>query len=256
VSRSAVSRRIGIGAVAAPSRCRRPAQNGWSARTGTGTAGTPARSPAAVVPAPAWCTTAAVRGNSHSCGASPIVSTSGDDTCRPAHPDCTTARTFARRTASSTGPLSRSPCPGPMLPKPMNTGGGPASRNAASSAGGAQPAGTAGHQYPTTSSCGRQSAGRGTTAGLNPWNAGHRPASCHVRRVRIGSCGRPRRARRRRTGPAYRLWLVHAAAAAAPRLIRRPSERPPSSTEPKSPVGATGCRKTPAHGTPAASATW
>jgi hypothetical protein len=37
----------------APSSCTRSAQNGWSASTGTVTAGTPARSPAPVVPAPA-----------------------------------------------------------------------------------------------------------------------------------------------------------------------------------------------------------
>ena len=35
--------------------------------------GTPARSPAAVVPAPQWYATAATRGNSHWCGVSPMV---------------------------------------------------------------------------------------------------------------------------------------------------------------------------------------
>lgn len=43
----------GTGAHAAPIDASRPAQNGWSAATGTGTAGTPARRAAAAVPAPA-----------------------------------------------------------------------------------------------------------------------------------------------------------------------------------------------------------
>ena len=59
---SAVSSCIGSGWGATPRRCSLSAQKGWSTRTGTGTAGTPARSPAPVVPAPAWWTTAAVRG--------------------------------------------------------------------------------------------------------------------------------------------------------------------------------------------------
>ena len=63
----------GIGAGPTPSAAIRAAQNGWSASTGTLTHGTPARSPAAVVPAPAWWTTAAIRGNSQSCGTSPVA---------------------------------------------------------------------------------------------------------------------------------------------------------------------------------------
>lgn len=68
-----VSSRNGTGRWATPSACSRDAQNGWSAMTGTGTAGSPARSPAAVVPAPAWWTTAAVRGNGQSCGTMAVI---------------------------------------------------------------------------------------------------------------------------------------------------------------------------------------
>lgn len=81
---AAVSSWNGSGRGAAPRRWRRAAQNGWSAMTGTGTAGTPARSPAAVVPAPAWWTTAAVRGNSQSCGRSPAARTSSPTALSPA----------------------------------------------------------------------------------------------------------------------------------------------------------------------------
>lgn len=39
---------------------------GWSKQTGVMHVGTPARSAAAVVPHPPWCTLQAVRGNNHS----------------------------------------------------------------------------------------------------------------------------------------------------------------------------------------------
>ena len=45
------SRLIGIGRGATPASCSRQAQNGWSAKNGTGTVGTPAAIPAPVVPA-------------------------------------------------------------------------------------------------------------------------------------------------------------------------------------------------------------
>ena len=101
------------------------AQKGWSTRTGTGTAGTPARSPAPVVPAPAWWTTAAVRGNNQSCGRSPTSRMSSPAGPSSAQPDWTTARTPARLTAAATTSWSRS-WVGVMLPNPTNTGGGPA----------------------------------------------------------------------------------------------------------------------------------
>lgn len=63
----------GTGAGPVPSSVTRRAQNGWSVYIGTVTAGTPARSPAAVVPAPAWWTTAAIRGKTQSCGVSPTA---------------------------------------------------------------------------------------------------------------------------------------------------------------------------------------
>jgi hypothetical protein len=45
-----------------------PYQKGWSPKKGTIVVGQPASNPAAVVPAPPWCTTAEHRGNSQSCG--------------------------------------------------------------------------------------------------------------------------------------------------------------------------------------------
>ena len=59
-----------------------------------------------------------------------------------------------------------------MLPKPKKTGGSPARRKSSRRSGGFQPAGPAGHQYPVTCTSGGQSSGRGTTAGLNPWQIG------------------------------------------------------------------------------------
>ncbi len=93
-SRSGVSRRNGIAAAATPSAVNRAAQNGWSCMTGTATAGTPARTPAPVVPPPQAWTRAAVRGNSQSCGTSPTASTSSDR--RPRTPVCSTPRNPAR----------------------------------------------------------------------------------------------------------------------------------------------------------------
>lgn len=46
-----------------------------------------------MVPAPAWWTTTAVRGNSQSCGTSPTARMSSPKPPSPAHPACTTART-------------------------------------------------------------------------------------------------------------------------------------------------------------------
>ena len=147
--RSAVRLDSGIGADAAPRRCRRSAQNGWSARTGTGTAGTPARRPAAVVPAPAWWTTAAIRGNSQSCGASPMVSTSSDvDVAGRPSPAWTTARTPAPGgSPSRTGPAQPFALAGAHAAEAdehRRRRRRPGSR--VSSAGGCQAAAGAGHQ--------------------------------------------------------------------------------------------------------------
>ncbi|MFD5611515.1 hypothetical protein [Kitasatospora sp. NPDC127060] len=84
----------------------------------------------------------------------------------PAQPACTTARTPVCRTAAVTSSPSRSPSSGAMLPKPMNTGAGPAWRKSTRSAGGCQPSGRAGHQKPATSTGAGQSTGRGASWGL------------------------------------------------------------------------------------------
>ena len=122
------------------------AQNCWSVRTGTGTAGTPARRPEAVVPAAEWWTTAAHRGISQSCGTSSTVRMSSSAADSPASPACTTPRTPARRSASRATALTRCPWPAAMLPKLTSTGGGPAARKSTSSAGGCHPTGCGGNQ--------------------------------------------------------------------------------------------------------------
>lgn len=173
------------GAVAAPSAVSRCAQNGWSAVTGTGTAGTPARSPAAAVPAPAWWTTAAVRGNSSAWGTSPTVRTSSPSAASPALPVCRMPRRPAARRARTAISLNRSPCPRAMLPKPTNTGGGPAARKSSTSGGSRSAGSTYGHQVPATSRPGRQSEGRGTSAVLKPCRTGQSARSWR-RRVAAG----------------------------------------------------------------------
>jgi hypothetical protein len=126
----------------------------------------PARRPDAVVPAAEWWITAAHWGISQSWGTSSTVRMSSSATDSPASPAWTMPRTPARRSASRATRLTRSPWPAAMLPKLTSTGGGPAARKSTRSAGGSQPCGCGGNQYPVTSRPARQSAGRGTTVGL------------------------------------------------------------------------------------------
>src|SRR6266496_53702 len=123
----------------------------------------------------------------------------------PAQPACTTARTPARCTAAATISPNQSPWDGAMLPKPTKTGGGPACRNSTNSTGGSHLTGLAGHQYPLTPTFGGQSAGRGSTAGLKPWQVGQPsggPPCIGAAVARAG--GRPSRARSRGTISEYK----------------------------------------------------
>ena len=63
--------RWGHGAGPAPDRLTISPQKNWSPKKGHTSVGLPKRSPAAVVPAPPWCTTAATCGSSQSCGHGP-----------------------------------------------------------------------------------------------------------------------------------------------------------------------------------------
>mmetsp|Transcript_15028 Transcript_15028/g.38139 ORF Transcript_15028/g.38139 Transcript_15028/m.38139 type:complete len:247 (-) Transcript_15028:1218-1958(-) len=63
---------MGVGRGPTPARCTTSPQKNWSPKKGQTSVGLPARSPAAVVPAPPWWTTAETCGNSQSCGAGPI----------------------------------------------------------------------------------------------------------------------------------------------------------------------------------------
>ena len=112
-------------------------------------------------------------GNSQSWGASPIVRMSSPTTSRPAHPDCTTARTPASRAAwAMCRRVARRASVTTVLPRPMNTGGGPAARKSVSTCGGCHPGTGAGHQYPTTSRPVRQSDGRGRMVAEYPCRIG------------------------------------------------------------------------------------
>ncbi|KAG0490833.1 hypothetical protein HPP92_007696 [Vanilla planifolia] len=63
---STLSSDIGIGAGPTPLACILSPQKNWSPKKGTTVVGHPALNPAAVVPAPPWCTTAVQRGNNQS----------------------------------------------------------------------------------------------------------------------------------------------------------------------------------------------
>ena len=134
-SEAVVSLRSGTARGATPRETSRAAQKPSSNWIGTGTAGTPARRPAAVVPAPQWWTTAVIRGNSAECATSPIVSMSSPSAASPPHPRWITPRIPVCRRALITAALSRPGSGTVALPRPTKTGGGPEARNASSSGG-------------------------------------------------------------------------------------------------------------------------
>jgi aspartokinase/homoserine dehydrogenase 1 len=133
--RASVTRRAGIGLGPAPSAATRVLQNGWSKNPGMPRLGAPARSDAAVVPAPPWWTTAATSPKSRSNGTggtpraeSVIVSWSGSASEKsPRKPN----RRSTRRTIAAKPP----PAPLAMRDVCTKTGGGPAARNARISGG-------------------------------------------------------------------------------------------------------------------------
>src|SRR5918992_971425 len=129
--------------------------------------GLPARSPSAVVPAPPWCPTADIFGNSHSCGAESITHTPSGRLGGTLHPPvastprcsvCLRAVNVAATTLSEVHPL--------RLPKPTNTGGGPPWGKSARRAGGCQSCEPSRNQYPVTVVESSQSTGGTTTRGL------------------------------------------------------------------------------------------
>ena len=130
---------------------------------------TPARNAAPVVPAPPWCMTAATRGNSQLCGRSPAGKThSGKAAPSPsrASPLCRMARCPLRSIACTNLVVMSAALEFGMLPKPMKTGGGPASRKRSNAGGGTQSAGASKEAKPTTWTSFRQSLGLGSRLGL------------------------------------------------------------------------------------------
>ena len=120
-----------------PSAFTRVAQKGWSPPKGTTSVGRPAVMPAAVVPAPPWCTTALTRSNSQSCGTKPATYRfSSGGTSTPPQPVDKTARTPLSRTASRTTSSVSAMSPAFMEPKPIYTGFSPAARKSASAGSG------------------------------------------------------------------------------------------------------------------------
>mmetsp|Transcript_103344 Transcript_103344/g.236797 ORF Transcript_103344/g.236797 Transcript_103344/m.236797 type:complete len:247 (+) Transcript_103344:3534-4274(+) len=65
----------GMGAGPTPARFTAQPQRGWSPKNGTTKVGLPAISPADIVPAPPWCTTAPTCSKSQSCGQGPSINT-------------------------------------------------------------------------------------------------------------------------------------------------------------------------------------
>src|SRR5215208_6696762 len=170
----AVSFFWGMGSGPTPNSDTRLPQNSWSfIVVGQITLGLPARKPSAVVPAPPCCTTAAIRGNSHSWGAEPITQTSSDtpEGTRPA-PVASTPRLPDLRRALNAAPTTLSEIHPPRLPKPTYTGGGPPSRKSARWAGGCQSPVRSRNQYPVMVVQRSQSAGGDTTCGLQEISVG------------------------------------------------------------------------------------
>src|SRR5215212_3578798 len=167
---SAVSFFWGIGSGPTPNSNTRLPQNSWSfIVVGQMTHGVPARRPSAVVPTPPWCTTAAIRGNSHSWGADSITQTSSGtpEGTRPP-PVASTPRFLDLSRALSAAPTTSGEVHPPRLPKPTYTGGGPPARKSARWTGGRQSPVPSRNQYPVIVVQRSQSAGGGTTCGLQP----------------------------------------------------------------------------------------
>lgn len=253
-SEPAVRCRRGTAHGAVPRATRRAAQKPPSNCTGTGTVGTPARRTAAVVPAPAWWTTAAVRGNRSACGTSPTVITSSSSprAARPAQPCWMMPRSPAVRRARTIPALRRSASGTVALPRPTNTGGGPAARNSSTSPGSARV--SCGHQYPATSSPGRQSFGRATTRSLKPCSTGQRARSWARRPAEGPRRVMPCRVRSRCTAWVKTRSTAEITACPLRWLPTVPNDRPPSMGAPNSRVGCWGWRNRPALGKPSPSA--
>nr|WP_164929022.1 type I-D CRISPR-associated helicase Cas3' [Gloeobacter violaceus] len=150
--RSCVRRARAIGVGPAPSAATRAPQKGWSMVKGTTRAGTPARSAAPVVPAPPWCTTAVTRGKSQSLGRASAKNTSSAQPreASPPHPQSSTARTPALRTAPSTSAVTAAGSSFAMLPKPILTTGPSRVRKTSSAGDGFHVGGAGSTQYPVT----------------------------------------------------------------------------------------------------------
>lgn len=149
-------------------------------------------------------------------------------------------RTPALRSASATRALSRSASAATKLPKPTNTGGGPAARKSSSRGSGRQPGGAAGHQYPQTSWPPGQSAGRRTTVGLNPCRTARprgRPSGPPNVRA-----GRPSSRRSSLTAGANSRSVAAHSARPASVFPYGPNEREPVTNGGKAAVGSIGCR--------------
>src|SRR5918993_2361709 len=95
-------------------------QKAWSfIEVGQMSVGLPARNPSAVVPAPPWWTTAAILGNSHSCGAESITHTSSgtfEGSWPP--PVVSTLRCLLYFRAANVALMTFSEVHVPRLPKP------------------------------------------------------------------------------------------------------------------------------------------
>ncbi len=198
-NRSAVHLRAATGAAASPRRCRRAPQKGWSARKGTTTAGSPARTTACTVPAPPWWTAATHRGRTSSCGTERRSSTSSprrsSGTSMPPHPVVISVRSPARRAAVTTARPRAMGSPAAIEPKPAyNTS--PASRNIRTSSSTCPSEwGAASNQGPVRTVVTGQPAGRGSSSGLTGTADRTGPGTAPRR-------GSPRSDRTSRRGPA------------------------------------------------------
>ena len=101
-------------------------QKDWSPKKGQTSVGLAALSPAAVVPAPPWCTTAATFGSNQSCGHGPTSKHNGSSATRSLdQPLCTSTRTPLARAAALMVSCSRAVSAITIEPKPTKMGGVP-----------------------------------------------------------------------------------------------------------------------------------
>src|SRR3569833_2883440 len=129
-----------MGSGPAPAREIMAPQNGWSPKKGTTSVGLPRLMPAALVAAPPWWTTHDTRWNSQSWGQLPSMKPpAGRPMASPPMPPQpleTRAHTPAMEMAWKIISVRWFGSSTTMDPKPMYTGGGPASRKAARSGSG------------------------------------------------------------------------------------------------------------------------